>query len=193
MADITTYLGLEKPIPGEKYSRALYNRNMDRVELNAQTKDTEFGKHALGLVWQSHVGSSSGNVADAVINNIATFTFKANRRYRIVWDFSYLMTGTGSLFYVSINKCAVSDPAAQLSGMTPLEGRTKGIVNHPGSTQHSGPVVSYHIQNASDETTQIKFRVQRVVGGDGLTIVGQANERCVYSIYDDGLQEGSIS
>lgn len=192
MAGSTTRLGLTKPAVGEAYDVTIFNGNFDLIDTYAKEVADKMAK---GLVWQKHVSTSSGAVLDAIIDNIPTFTFKANRRYRIVWDFSYLMSGNSdSLFYCSIGKCSTADPAAQLTGITVLEGRTKFVQIFSGaSTGHTGPVTSYHLQGVADETTQLKFRIQRVYGDDSITIVANGNERVIYSIYDDGEQAGTIS
>lgn len=149
----------------------------------------ENAKLAKGLVYKSLVTGSSGSVTDAIINNIATFTFKANRNYRIVWDFSYFSTGNAdSLFYCSINTAPTADAAANLANLTTIDGRTKGLITSYalGSTQHTGPINVLYNPGASDVTTQIKFRVVRVLGDDGLYVVANNNERAQYLIYDEG-------
>jgi len=142
---------------------------------------------SLGLVHENIVASSSGGVADAIINNFATFTFKAGRKYRIVWDTSYLQSAIGDLFYWSISSAPVADAASSLSNLTVIGGRTKGILAGTSMTQHSGGLTAYY-RPTSDVTTQIKFRIQRVVGGGTLTVISQGNEQAFYQIYDDGAQ-----
>lgn len=191
MSTVTTRLGLTKPAGIEQFNLATYNNNLDLVDAYAlNTVD----KMAKGLVFQAHVAASSGSVGDAIINNIPSFTFKANRKYRIMWDFSFLMSGNAdSLFYCSISFAPVGDAAASLSNLTATDGRTKFIQVWAGnSTGYVGPVIKYHQTGGADQTHQIKFRAQRVVGDDGMTVVGNSNERAVYSIYDDGEQTGSF-
>lgn len=149
----------------------------------------ENAKLAKGLVYKSMVTGSSGSITDAIVNNIATFTFKANRNYRIVWDFSYYATGNSdSLFYCYIGTTPTADAAANLANFTTLDGRTKGLLTAYalGSTQHTGPVTVHYNPGATDLTHQIKFRVTRVVGDDGMFVVANSNERAQYLIYDDG-------
>jgi hypothetical protein len=188
VSTVTTKLGLTKPIGIEQFSLATLNNNMDIIDAYAVNTVEKLAK---GLVFQNLVTSSSGSVTDAIINNIASFTFKANKRYRIEWDFSHLGSGNcDSLFHCSINTCAISDPAAQLTGLTTIDGRTKGLLTSYGlgATQYNGPVIASYSPGAVDTTLQIKFRVQRVVGDDGLTVVGGANERVRYEIYEVGQQ-----
>lgn len=45
MAEITAYLGLEKPVGGEKHSRAMLNRNSDRIEAEAKRQNDGIVRH----------------------------------------------------------------------------------------------------------------------------------------------------
>lgn len=184
MADITTYLGLEKPIGGEKHSRAMINRNYDRVEANG----LDDSKRPMGLVYEKKVTGNSAATADAIIENIASFTFKANRKYRIVWDASYLQGGVGSLFFCTINTAPLADAANLTTNLTILRGATKGVNGLANSTQYTGPITFAHFRPLVDTTTQIKFRIMRVVGGDLMTVVGNTGEEAFYQIYDEGAQ-----
>jgi hypothetical protein len=187
MSTSTPNIGLVKPAEPEQYDLDVINNNSDAIDL----KYGEIDKVAKGLVFESKVATNSGNVTDAIINNIASFTFKAGRRYRIEWDYSYIHSGNGdSYFYMVIGSCATSDAAALLTGITTLEGRTKGAITAYGlgTAQHTGPVVANYAPGASDQTLQIKFRALRVNGDDGITIVGNAGEPAKYCIYDDGKQ-----
>jgi hypothetical protein len=167
------------------------NNTSDADKPVSTAQAAEDAKLAKGLVYKSLVATSTGTVVDAIINNIPTFTFKANRHYRIVWDFSHYASGNSdSLFYCHIAFCNVGDAAASLTGLTTIEGRTKGLITTYalGSTQYNGPISFPYAPGASDVTTQIKFRATRVLGDDGIIIVGNGNERAHYLIYDDGMQ-----
>lgn len=148
-------------------------------------------KKAGGLVYRALVPTSTGTVTNAIINNIPSFTFKANRNYRIVWDFSYYASGNSdSLFWCSIQRASTADAASAITGLTPIAGRTKGLITTYAlqSTQYTGPLTAYYSPGAADVTTQIKFRVEQVLGDDGLIVIGNANENATYLIYDDGAQ-----
>lgn len=145
----------------------------------------------LGLLYRALVPTSTGTVTNAIINNIPSFTFKANRNYRIVWDFSYYASGNSdSLFWCSIQRASTADAASAITGLTPIAGRTKGLITTYAlqSTQYTGPLTAYYSPGAADVTTQIKFRVEQVLGDDGLIVIGNANENATYLIYDDGAQ-----
>lgn len=149
-------------------------------------------KLAKGLVYRDLVGTTSGSVVHAVVNNIPTFTFKANRNYRIVWDFSYYATGNAdSLFYCSVGRAAVGASASLLTGITTLSGRTRAVNTDAfalASTQYTGAIHVLYNPGAADVTTQLKFVAQRALGDDGIIVVGNANEKAHYLIYDDGMQ-----
>lgn len=184
--DILSPTGIEKPVGGELHSRAQYLRNLDRI--NQVAIDTD--KESKGLVYIKKVTVNTGALTDAIAENIASFTFKANRKYRIVWDFSYHATGNSdSLFFCNINTAAVADAAALITGLTVLSGRTKALVTAYAlqGAQHTGPIECYY-EPVADVTTQIKFRVERVLGDDGLTVFATVNEPAIYAIYDDGMQ-----
>lgn len=149
-------------------------------------------KLAKGLVYRDLVATTSGSAVNAVINNIPTFTFKANRNYRIVWDFSYYATGNAdSLFYCSIGRAVVGATASSLTGITVIDGRTRAVNTDPWSlqsTQYTGAITVLYSPGVADVTSQIKFLAQRVLGDDGIIIVGNGNERAQYLIFDDGMQ-----
>lgn len=147
---------------------------------------TEIEKSALGLVWQDVVSTVAGSTANAVINSTPSFTFKANRRYRIVWDASYYQTPMTDQHIWSINSAPVGDAAGSLSNLTVLNSRAKGALGANGFTQNNG-TVSASVMFTSNTTVQLKFRVQRTVGTGSLTIVGAPHEQAYYSIYDDGI------
>lgn len=149
----------------------------------------EDAKLAKGMLYRALVGTSTGSIVDAIVNNIPTFTFKAYRNYRITWDFSYYATGNSDgLFYCAIYTDPVGDAAASLANLTAIDGRTKGLITSYAlqSTQHSGPVTALWSPGTVDVTTQIKFRAVRVLGDDGVYIVANTNERAMYSIEDLG-------
>jgi hypothetical protein len=186
MSGVTDNYGLITVEDGEAYDPNIFNSNNRSIDALLK----ELDKRAKGNSVQSTVTTSSGSSVDAIVNNFASFTFKAGRKYRIVWDFSYWASGNSdSLFYCSINFAPVADIAALLTNLELQHGRTKGLYTAYAlqSSQHTGPVTSYYNPTV-DRTVQVKFRVQRVYGDDGIIISANANEPAIYSIYDDGAQ-----
>jgi hypothetical protein len=195
MSTPTTNYGYIKAAEGEQYDVDITNNNLDALDATDKGLQNALDILPKGLLFQVHVATSTGTVVGpAVVNNIPTFTFKANRKYRIVWDFSYYHTGNAdSLFYCQISFAPTADTAASTSNLTSTDGRTKFIQTFAGaSTGSTGPITKYHQTGGADQTTQIKFLCSRVYGDDGIIVVGNANERVVYSIYDDGLAAGSF-
>lgn len=141
-----------------------------------------------GLVYSNKVTTSTGQMGagPTVVFNVASFTFQANRNYRIVWDTSHYMTDTASEFYMSINTCSTADAAAATTGLTALGGRTKGAYVGSSITQSHGPITAYY-KPTSTTTVQLKFVTQRVVGSGNMVVVGNGTGEPVnYVIYDEG-------
>lgn len=182
MSTVTPFLNLVKPAPLEAFSRATYNNNLDLVDANALSDS----KRAEGLKSIQQSSASSGPHTDGIVSNIASYTFKGGRKYRIVWDASMSITDTTTFFYMTINTCATTDAAGIITGLTALEGRT---VHRPiaNSTVYSGPITAYFNPGA-DTTVQLKFRATRVGGAGTLTVAANAGEKASYVIYDDGAQ-----
>ena len=191
MSTPTTNYGLIKAAEGEQYDVDITNNNLDAIDTQIKARQNFDDLSPLGLLYKAFVATSSGIVTNSIINNIPTFTFKANRNYRIVWDFSHWASGNSdSLFWCSIQRAAVGDAASLLTGLTPIAGRTKGLITSYAlqSTQYNGAVTAYYNPGGADVTTQIKFRVEQVLGDDGLVVIGNPNENATYLIYDDGKQ-----
>ena len=138
----------------------------------------------LGPLYKNKVTASSGAVSDAIIQNIATFTFTAGRAYRIVWDPSVSASDTTSSFNLGVHSASTADAAALLTGLTVLEQRTVSV-NNANTTQHVGPITAYY-DPASTVTIQIKFRIQRVAGAGTMLVSSGTDQPSQYRIYDDG-------
>lgn len=181
MSTSTTFLGLVKPAAGEAFSRATYNNNLDDIDDNAIQDNNK----AKGLVYMHESSSNSGPHTDGIVSNIASFTFKGGRKYRIVWDASHILGDSTTFFYMNINTCLVTDSPTIITGLTGLGGRT---IHRQNTTGHyTGPITAY-FNPGSDTTVQVKFRATRVGGAATMTVVGNSGEKAVYAIYDDGDQ-----
>lgn len=162
--------------------------NVDNTSDLAKPLSTAAEKLPKGLVYKNPVTTTSGVITNAVVNNIPSFTFKANRNYRIEWDFVYYGTGNSdSLIFCTINTAATGDAGNLTTGLTILNGRTKSLITPAtNGTQHTGPVIAMYNPGANDVTRQIKFRGQLVQGDDGMVVVGSVGEKAHYNIYDEG-------
>lgn len=146
---------------------------------------TILANKAVKLVAYQKITGNTGNIADAIVDNFPSVTFLAGRRYKITMDASFITSNNGDLFYVSVQTSSTADAAASLSGLTALNGRTiQCPINN--STTYSGPIVAYYEPGGSNQTLQVKFRVQRVVGAGTMLVVGNTNEYRTYTIEDMG-------
>jgi len=140
-----------------------------------------------GLLYENVAQTSVNGLTDNIVANIPSFTFKGGRKYRIVWDASYLQDNVGDLFFWCIFSAPVGDTATSLTNLTVIGGRTKGVVAGGLVTVHTGIITALY-RPLVDITIQLKFRVQRVAGSGGVAVVSQNGERPSYQIFDDGMQ-----
>lgn len=141
---------------------------------------------AKGLQYEGVVTAGSGAFTTlAVVNNIPTFTFKAGRRYEIVWDGHYQSTVAGDYLDLSIQTCATTDAAGLTTGLTLL--RQKTFRCNAVSTLEPH-VVRATVKYASDTTVQIKFLGARGAGTGSGSITGSAITTILYQINDMGAQ-----
>lgn len=139
---------------------------------------------ALGLVYEGVVTTNSGGfTALTVVNNIPTFTFKAGRRYEIVWDGHYRSTVAGDYLDLSIQTCATTDGAAVTTGLTLKRQKT---VRANGTDILEPHVVRAPATYGTDTTLQIKFLGARGAGTGTCTIHASATTTVLYQIYDLG-------
>jgi len=181
MADITTVGGYEKPIGGEKYSRAMVNRNLDRNERDL----VEQKKNPKGLVAYAQNTTNSGAIgAKTVILNIPSFTFKANRRYRVELDGNYACSGTASTMQLTLNTAPVADAAGLTTNLTGIRSTADrpNMANEGRRMNVMRPGLSY----GADTTLQIKACLERVNGSDGFFTSTDASNPITLTIHDEG-------
>ena len=137
----------------------MVNRNYDRTNLIEINRE----KAAQGYMDESEERTSvSASVSSlSVIENIPSYTFKAGRRYRLVWDFTYVLSVANDYFDCKINSASIADDSALTTGLTELIKRpiTAAL---SGAGQH-GRVTAF-VKYAVDTTVQLKYTVQRTVG-----------------------------
>lgn len=182
MSVVTAFLNLVKPAPLENFSRATYNNNLDIIDANAAADD----KKAKGYLTVVPNTAVSGAVtALTVINNIASFTFKGNRKYLIKWDFRYQGNTAGNYMTALIGTCAIADAAGLTTGITQLNGREWKIQD---SGINSSGYCEAIYQPVADTTVQLKFLIQVTTGTGTALIAGSALQPVTYSIEDKGAQ-----
>lgn len=180
MSTVTPYLNLVKPAPLENFSRATYNTNLDLVDTDAITQN----KAAKGFMpgGKSRTTASAAVSALSVLENIATFTFKGGRKYRIGWDCSYAFSVASDAFTVSIQSCSTADAATLTTGLTELVSRVKTV---PAANQGTHLSLNAVYEPASDITLQIKFLVSRIFGSGTFTMEAS---KSWFTIEDLGAQ-----
>lgn len=142
---------------------------------------------AKGLVLSQSVATNSGAFSGlTVVHNIPTFTFKAGRKYRIVWDADWYPTANDTAMAFIITQASTADAAGVTTGMTTLnarnsQGRLANISN--------SAITQAYVEPTVDTTLQIKFCAQIDGAGTSLVIQGNRTGAAVrYRIYDDGKQ-----
>jgi hypothetical protein len=129
--------------------------------------------------------SGAGLTTLAVQNNIASFTFRANRRYKIVWHGGYSLSVATDYFNLAIQTCSTADAAGAITGLTAVQSRSY-TANAAGAGE-SFYVEAIH-EPASDTTLQIKFTVARALGSGTWTLQAAATAPSYCYIEDQGAQ-----
>jgi hypothetical protein len=179
----TTNYGYVKPAAGEAFSRSTYNTTLD--DIDGDIKDRE--KQALGQVAIGSVTANNGPFGSkTVITFIASYTFKANRKYRIAAEGNYFMSGTSSTAQFVIHTCSTADSSSSVAGLTALKSSTqRPNVSSEGRDFH---VARDGVTYGTDTTLQIKLTAERLSGADGLTTQASATDPITLVIYDMGNQ-----
>lgn len=139
-----------------------------------------------GLLSNTSVTASGGAItALTVINNIPSFAFKAGRKYRIVWDFTYQGNTAGNYITALTGVAATSDAAGLTTGITQINGRPFKI--HDAGINASG-IVNAIYTPSSDATLQVKFLMQVTTGAGTALISASTLQPVTYSIEDLGAQ-----
>jgi hypothetical protein len=183
VSTVTTKLGLVKPAGPEQFNLATYNNNLDIVDAYAVNT---VEKLAPGLKLESVVTTNSGSFsAITIISNIATFTFKANRHYEVVWDGHHQSTVDGDYIDMQIATCAVSDTASLTTGLTVKRQKTFRCV---GANLINPNGLRAPVFFGVDTTVQIKFAATRGTGTGSITMIASVNDTMLYQIHDLGAQ-----
>lgn len=187
MSTSTPTINLVKPAKPEQYNLDVVNNNSDAIDAAFAADRTANGKLAKGLVNQAIGTSTSGGITTTltIISNIATFTFKANRNYLIVWDGHISSTVDGDVADLSINTCAVADSASLNTGLTVKRQKTRKVV---GANAMADFVIHAPVKFGVDTTLQIKFAMVRASGSGSVTVQASANVNVLYRILDEGSE-----
>lgn len=140
-----------------------------------------------GKMWRQLVTTNSGYVGGlTVMNNIPSFTFKAGRKYRIIWDSDALGDTTNTGCAASIQSASTADAGSAVTGLTMLAIRDAYCFTAAYSFELHVEAI---IEPTADTTLQIKFLLQRdTPSGTGTFAVQGSRSPTHYAIYDEGAQ-----
>lgn len=177
MADILSPTGIEKPLGPEQHSRAMVNRNYDRTN----QIDIDRRLMALGIVADRDHAAAANGITTVYVFDALTYSFKAGRRYRIRWAFTYTMSATGNVFYSKIQSCNPADADNLTTGLTQLTARPMIVV--AASSPEMFEFESY-FKPVADTTLKIKFTLERSVGAGTLSVAADPSYMYVEDLGD---------
>jgi hypothetical protein len=182
LAGSTTNYGATKPAVGEAYDINIPNNNNDiwDAAIFARTLQAHGQK-----INKKVVANGAALTTLAVVENIANFPFKGNRRYRIIWHAGMSLSAVSNYFDLAIHTCSTADAAGLITGLTTIISRTY-TANNAGSGESFYVEAIY--EPPSDTTLQVKFTVNRVVGSGTWTLQASATAPAWYYIEDIGDQ-----
>lgn len=127
-----------------------------------------------GLVATKTQSGNSGRITTAtVIDNLASFTFRANRNYRISWQGNYYTNGIATM-QLSITHAPTSDPASSLSNLVTLRSLAHRITV---AGEGRGYLLRGRVKFSADTTRQVKVMAGRATGdGDAVFTSGGPGE-----------------
>lgn len=187
MATPTANFAFLKPVSSELFDVATYDSNLDAIDSAINSPGPTQTKLALGLQAIAEMPSSTAaGSALFVAMNIASFTFKAGRRYLIEWTAGVVnnTAGSSNAPLAQIQSCAVTDSASLTTGLTELMGYNLSF-NANGQSVRANP--KRRITYTTDTTLQIKATLN---GAGVLSINGAGGPTwpMQLAIYDEGKQ-----
>lgn len=129
--------------------------------------------------------NGAGLTTLAVQNNIGSFTFLANRKYKIVWQGGYSLSVASDYFNLAVQSASTADAAGAITGLTQLQGRSY-TANNAGAGESFYVEAIY--EPTVDTTLQIKFTVARAIGSGSWTLQASATAPSYGYIEDQGMQ-----
>lgn len=143
-------------------------------------------KMAKGLVYETKATAGSGGfTALTVVSNIPSFTFKAGRRYQIVWDGHHLSSVAADTVEMQIATCSTAEAAGSVANLTVRRKKYYPIVK---ANTYEADFTSAPITFGTDTTVQIKFLAVRNAGTGTISIPASADATTLYQIFDLGAQ-----
>lgn len=138
-----------------------------------------------GLQSFTEVTTNSGSIGAGftVVNNVASFTFRGGRKYRLVWDFQYQVSAANAYANVLVALANVGDAASSSSGLTQLNGR---VVTSPVASRDTPGRVEGFFRPGGDAAFQVKWLAQ--VPSGSMVLTHNATNPGYFYIEDLGAQ-----
>lgn len=151
----------------------------------ALAQQSDVDKMPKGRMWLNRGTTNTGSFsAVVVVSAVASYTFKAGRKYRIVWDTDWLpSTGNVAAAFI-IGTCATTDALAS-TAVTQLAIRD---AQAPVGNISAPAKVEAYYEPSTDQTVQVKFLAQTDGTGGTMVVQGNRSGGTVYAIYDEGAQ-----
>lgn len=129
---------------------------------------------------------SGAQVAIVVLQSIASFTFRAGRKYRIVLEANYYTDNLDTVVLFRVGTCATTDSASSTTGIT-IRNQTNKQATRTTTGFPVGPLTGL-FEPTVDTTLQVKATAQRVVGTGSFFMQRAPETPNILAIYDDGAQ-----
>lgn len=141
-------------------------------------------RRPLGTVALVEMTSAGGTTStQQIVMNIASFTFKANRRYEIEWTMGAVGITAGTTGLAQLFSCSTADGAQAITGLTELTGFN---LDWRQASQTSRIVAKRKIMFTVDTTLQIKASLNG--NGNSCYCSAGATWPGQLSIEDKGMQ-----
>jgi hypothetical protein len=185
MADILSPTGIEKPLGAELHSRAMYNRNLDRT--NQVAIDAAKKADGLKIRHVMDTSDSSAVTTEASLGNtIASFTFKAGRKYRIAFEGNFYTSNIDTVLLLKLGTCAVTDADNLTTGVTVL--KQTDFQAQSATRGYPCDITYSKFEPVSDTTLKIKMLASRVAGTGNIFFQRGAATPAILYIEDLGAQ-----
>lgn len=186
MATPTANFAFLKPVSAELFDVATYDANLDAIDSAINNPGPTQTKLPLGLMAEVDMTTASAAAAALmVVTNLASFTFKANRRYLVEWIGTVKNNTANTIALCQIQTCAVTDSASATTGLTEIRGAS---VQTSYANDDVFFVARRHIMYTSDTTLQIKGTILPQLGGGSVTFDSGPTWPGQLTVTDEGKQ-----
>lgn len=139
-----------------------------------------------GLVaYSQNVANTGQMTTSTILLTIASYTFRANRTYRVIANLGYYANGVSTTASFTLNRAATSDAASSTSGLTPFA----QVTNRPNVTAEGrfDLISRDNLTFTTDRTQQIKLMLQPLNATNYYVALASSNTPMTLCIYDEGI------